>query len=160
MVHGPGEEYDVSPPPLLRAAAKAWLPLRAPEGDSETPGSLCLRRCPCHYPQSMRKMLAAVSRVLSGAAQKPVSWREPPGIWRERGRGWRTRRAGRALARGVAVTMAPRCYRSREPLFCSRRCGPVLAWGGAAAGLPAPTGIGVGALRWPHGDQPRLRARG
>lgn len=41
----------------------------------------------------MRKMLAAVSRVLSGAAQKPVSWREPPGIWRERGGGWRTRRA-------------------------------------------------------------------
>lgn len=35
----PGAEYDVSPSSALGAVAKAWLPLRAPEGDLETAGS-------------------------------------------------------------------------------------------------------------------------
>lgn len=54
----------------------------------------------------MRKMLAAVSRVLSGAAQKPVRRCVRPGVGRKRGRdearSRKTRRAGWAPGHPVA----------------------------------------------------------
>lgn len=86
-------------------------------------------------PYSMRKMLAAVSRVLSGVAQKPVRQHERLGVGREWDRGrTRRRRTGRASgaagwrrALGLSFASAPRTLHLAPGGASSRPTGA--AWG-------------------------------
>lgn len=104
----------------------------------------------------MRKMLAAVSRVLSGVAQKPVSRPERPVAGKERDRGGaRPRRTPKGRASGLGGRVGPGAAVFGEPqaFVLLPRC-VLHSWPRAERrlGQAAPP-VGGGALQGPRGGQ-------
>lgn len=97
-------------------------------------------------------MLAAVSRVLLGVAQKPVRWRERPGVGREWARG---RRTPEGRTSGLSGPGGPGLVEPRAFVLRPRRA--LRSWprGERWLGRRAPT-EGGGALQGPCGGQARL----